>query len=497
MGNFRSYLSTNSLLQFFAYRWMGLLVAILVWLFDTFAHVYGLHGHEEPLFESLFPSDTNELYMRLVTFTLIVIFGAYVQVSNQRIKKASSDLQRMLESTTDAYLELGYDGEITYINERASNILQVTRPDVIGQNVWDVFPEAADDFYKQVQKIIDDRQPMEFTRLYSAIGRWLDVHAYPFDNYVTFYFRDITEQILLLESNRRLNTIIGSASDGILTINQSGVIETFNEAAEVMFGYKHDEIIGKNITTLMGHDNDVIHHDKYIHNFLLTGESRIIGVGPREVMAKRKDGSSFPMDLAISDMRFGDQCYFIGIVRDITDRQENRNKLEYLSNYDTLTALPNRSLFSDRLSQSLKLAKREGNIVSLMFIDLDNFKQVNDTLGHAAGDELLINVAEKLSKCVRDSDTVARLGGDEFAVILCQGHNKNDVTRVLEKILSEFNEPFEIGGKQFTVTASIGISQFPKDAITEEQLLHCADMAMYKVKQAGRNAYVFYESEMS
>lgn len=496
MANSHSYLSTKSLLQFFSHRWMGLLVAILVWLFDTFNHVFGIHGHKESWLESLFPSEANELYMRLVTFVLIVIFGAYVQVSNARIKKASQDFQQMLESTTDAYLELDYSGDISYINERARKILQVTEAEVIGKNVWNVFPEAASDFYKQVQHVINNKEQAEFTRFYSAIGRWLDVHAYPFDDYVTFYFRDITEQKLLLETNRRLNTIIGSASDGILTINQQGVIETFNDAAEAMFGYENSEVIGQNVTLLMAHDENIKHHNQYIRNYIVTGESKIINIGPREVMAKRKDGSIFPMDLAVNEMQFGEQHYFIGIVRDITDRKKARDKLEYLSSYDTLTDLPNRSLFLDRLSQAIKLANREETIVSLMFVDLDKFKEVNDTLGHAAGDELLINVASRLKKCVRDSDTVARLSGDEFAVLLCQGHDESDAARVVEKILSEFNRPYYISGEQRIVTASIGLSQFPKDATSSEALLHCADMAMYKAKHQGRNNCVCYEPDL-
>lgn len=459
-------------------------------------HMSGAYGLKDPLMVALLPADPNELVMRSLISLLIIIFTGYVQYSNYKLKQSANNLRTMLETTTDAYLELNYQAVITYINQRAREILKVEH-NVVGKNVWSVFPEAVSGFYPNVEKVIKTREKSEFTSFYAALGRWLDVHAYPFENRITFYFRDITEQKLLLESNRRLNTIIGNASDGIITINQAGIIETFNEAAEDIFGYQHDEIIGKNITLLMARDEDVNQHADYIHHYLYTGDSKIIDIGPREVKARRKDGSVFPMDLAVSEMHFGDQHYFIGIVRDITDRQKIKTELEYLASYDALTNLPNRTLFSDRLNQYLKQAKRQQSMVSLLFIDLDDFKQVNDTLGHAAGDKVLIHVANKLKKCIRESDTVARLSGDEFAAILYPGHEAQDASRVAETVLAELSEALEINNKQVTVGCSIGISQYPYDAIDEESLLRCADIAMYRAKQQGKNSFVYYKPEMS
>ncbi len=185
-----------------------------------------------------------------------------------------------------------------------------------------------------------------------------------------------------------------------------------------------------------------------------------------------------------------------GIAEDITDRKEAEERLMHLAHYDVLTSLPNRVLFYDRLRQALAQARRNQWITGVMFMDVDRFKNVNDTLGHAVGDRLLQQVSERLSGSVRAGDTVGRLGGDEFAIVLSNLSNADNAKLVAQKIMSSFNEPFRLEGAEIFVTASIGITLYPEDSTDQDTLIKNADAAMYRAKEAGRNAYQFYTREM-
>ena len=182
------------------------------------------------------------------------------------------------------------------------------------------------------------------------------------------------------------------------------------------------------------------------------------------------------------------------LVEALAEKEDLNNKLRELAEYDSLTSLPNRSLFIDRLKQALHLAERNQHAGALMFIDLDKFKDVNDTLGHDSGDQLLIQAADRLSSCVRKSDTVARLGGDEFTIILQSANEENSAEIVAEKILEHLSTPFQLDKHEVQIGGSIGITTFPNDATDVIELLKLADTAMYQAKNAGRNTFRFYNA---
>jgi len=187
----------------------------------------------------------------------------------------------------------------------------------------------------------------------------------------------------------------------------------------------------------------------------------------------------------------------VELTREIAEKQKVYEKLHYLANYDQLTLLPNRNLFNERLAYAYKLAKRNNTSFSLLLIDLDRFKHVNDSLGHHIGDLLLEQVGQRLSECLRGVDTIARLGGDEFTVTLTELQHKNDASIVAEKIITELAHPFEIHGQTIRIGCSIGITSFPDDAVELSTMLKNADMAMYEVKDKGKNAYAFFSPEMT
>jgi diguanylate cyclase (GGDEF)-like protein/PAS domain S-box-containing protein len=298
-------------------------------------------------------------------------------------------------------------------------------------------------------------------------------------------------KVELEKSQSQLQAIIHNVMDGIITINESGEIHGFNPAAEQIFGYLRHEVFGKNLKMLMPEPDNSM-HDGYLSRYLRTGEGHILGVRRREVNAVRKNGDQFPMELSASEMALGGQRYFIGIVRDITERKLAEQKIAHMAHYDYLTDLPNRALFQDTLRHSVSLAKRNSYQVAVLFLDLDEFKQVNDTLGHDAGDLLLQQAATRLKGLIRASDTVARVGGDEFIFVLNNiGAGEHAAAKANEIILALL-EPFELKGQRCCVGGSIGISLYPQDSLDSESLIKQADEAMYLAKQSGRNTYRFH-----
>lgn len=295
----------------------------------------------------------------------------------------------------------------------------------------------------------------------------------------------------LEESQSQLQAVIHNVMDGIITINEAGEIQGFNPAAEQIFGYLQQDVLGKNMKILMP-EPEKSKHDTYINQYLRTGQGRILGVRGREVIAVRSNGEQFPMELSASEMVLGGLRYFIGIVRDITERKQAEQKIAHLAHYDHLTDLPNRALFLDSLEHSASLAKRNNYKMAVLFLDLDGFKKVNDTLGHDAGDLLLQVVAKRLKETIRASDTVARVGGDEFTFVLNNIGSDENASLMANKIVAALSEQFELKGQPCHVGGSIGISIYPDDSKDTETLIKQSDEAMYLAKQSGKNTCKFY-----
>ncbi|MDH5369763.1 MAG: sensor domain-containing diguanylate cyclase [Gammaproteobacteria bacterium] len=307
--------------------------------------------------------------------------------------------------------------------------------------------------------------------------------------------------------------------DSIIIIDHKGIIKEFNKSAEKNFGYSGHEIIGKNVDLLMT-SADKNQHDQYIDNYLQTGRTKIIGVG-REIIAKRKDNTSFFADLSISklDSDKNGPPLFIGTLHDVSARKENelqllqrQNDLEHRvklrteelananilltqqANFDALTGLANRYLFFDRLRQAIAQAKRRNYSLAILFIDLDGFKNVNDSYGHDIGDEVLKKIAIRLEQHLRDEDTASRLGGDEFAIILNSVTDVKFINMVTEKMLNAINQPLNITDNNILMSTSIGISIYPENNTDPDILLKQADIAMYKSKDKGKNTFSFFEN---
>ena len=308
--------------------------------------------------------------------------------------------------------------------------------------------------------------------------------------------RPLVARLILSESKAtqkelEIKAVMGSVGEGILIIDQDGVIESFNSAASKIFGYPAEEVIGKGIKMLMPPEMRDL-HDKGMHRYLQGGDPHVIGRQGVELPGLRKDGSTFPLELTVNEIRLDHRRLFVGIVRDITERKQVEEKLVFLAQYDSLTGLPNRSLFMDRLSSAALRANRNQTGLGVMFLDLDGFKRINDTLGHHSGDDLLKQFAIRLTSTVRKTDTVSRLAGDEFTILL-EGlmAPELDIKAVADKVIAAMQPPFLLGDKEVSVTTSIGLAIHNSGEFNLEELLRRADNAMYKAKNSGKNRWCF------
>ncbi len=289
-----------------------------------------------------------------------------------------------------------------------------------------------------------------------------------------------------IDVNMYFKEIFTNAGIGIMTLDTKSNIEYVNEEALNIFGYKSSELVNTNFSTLI-HSTDM----DYLKQFVKTGKSSF----PSEITGIHKDNSAFPIELNISSKKFNQTCIYTVIIRDITEIKKNEEKLKHQAYFDSLTGIPNRTLFLDRSEIALNQAKRSNEGLAVIFIDLDEFKVLNDTLGHDAGDIMLKTVSQRFINCARKSDTVSRRGGDEFTILMPRIKNIDDTVKLAERILDSNNNAISIKDKMVFPKTSIGISIYPQDGDSIETLINNADKAMYNAKESGKNQFSFYNSK--
>ncbi|WP_426284795.1 EAL domain-containing protein [Burkholderia ambifaria] len=306
--------------------------------------------------------------------------------------------------------------------------------------------------------------------------------------------RERDEALGLARFNLRMaDRVFESALEGIMVTDRHAKIERVNQAFTRLTGYTEDEVVGRNPGLLSSGRQTPDFYKQLWHSLTTDGHWQ------GEIWNRRKTGELFLEYLTITSIRDseGEISHYAAIFSDITQRRQAEERLGYLATHDVLTNLANRMLFEERLTHAIVHAKRFGRKVAVMYLDLDRFKLVNDTLGHNAGDEVLKMVAERIVANVRANDTVARMGGDEFALVLEEVDDVRDVGRVARKLLDEVGRAIDIGDRQIFVTPSIGISIYPDDGTEAEDLILLADQAMYGAKSRGRNVFQFFESKMT
>lgn len=305
--------------------------------------------------------------------------------------------------------------------------------------------------------------------------------------------QDITERRLAKEQLRLAASVFDNSLNGILITDAQARIVKVNHMFSEIMGYSSDEVLGQKPSLLKSE-----HHDKQFYRSLWGGLERD-GKWQGEIWDRRKNGELIPLWQNISSVRdtTGRVTHYISVFYDLSKQKQSAKHIYHLAYYDALTELPNRQLFNERCEHALERANRDYQPLAILFLDLDRFKHVNDSLGHPAGDELLCMVAHALKSSLRQDDTVARLGGDEFIILLENTGNRSDIEEVARKIIARLSKPFIVQGHKLEIGTSIGISCYPEDGKDATSLIKHADLAMYRAKEKGRGNFQFYEAYLT
>ncbi|MBY4677532.1 EAL domain-containing protein [Marinobacterium arenosum] len=297
-----------------------------------------------------------------------------------------------------------------------------------------------------------------------------------------------TEQSLYMA-----HALIDASMDGIMVTDEQGLIQSINPAFTILTGYSEAEALGQSASLISSGKHDGAFYERMWNSIHSTGTWQ------GEIWNRRKNGEVFPEWLTITRIRepHTGRILFAGIFSDITERKKSEAIIENLAYYDPLTKLPNRQLLFDRLDVAIASAHRDKLGLAVIFVDLDNFKRINDTLGHTVGDRVLCEVADRLQHCVREGDTVARLGGDELILMLTELDDLDLVHRIAQRVFDVLRRSIWVDGQELFVTTSMGGSLYPDDGLTRDDLLKNADTAMYRAKKAGRNQFQLYSAEMN
>jgi diguanylate cyclase (GGDEF)-like protein/PAS domain S-box-containing protein len=310
----------------------------------------------------------------------------------------------------------------------------------------------------------------------------------------------------LIQCEALFKTLFAFSPDAIVVMDSDGRIKETNTRLNQLFGYHANELTGLPIEILIPERYRQNYHS---HRMADDDQPHIRPMSAvLELFGLRKDGTEFPIEIMLRPVETPRGRMVLGLIHDITERKQGEEdtrkrralfegEMSHLAQHDTLTDLPNRLLLNDRLSQAISLARRNHCQLAVLFLDLDGFKHINDSLGHSVGDKLLQSVAERLSDCVRKSDTVSRQGGDEFVILLSEVTQAADAAIIAEKIIAELKRAHRIGKHRLRISASIGLSTYPTDGEDAETLIKNADTAMYDAKQSGRDKFRFFRSQMS
>ncbi len=430
--------------------------------------------------------------------------------------ESSADSVILYDSVHDAADEI-CDFKFIFLNSNAERMIGKDRDQLLGKTLLEVFPNLrSEDLFGPQKRVAETGEPalIEITSsIFDAKGQpgRYQIQVVQLSNGIATTISDVTDAYQHKEELKQAlsfnKSIIASSPFSIIVTDKAGVITSVNPAAERMLTYQESDLLGRDSMEL--HDAEELRQraldlsvqfDTEVepdHHVFRLGPERGL-IDEREWTYIRKDGSRIPVQLVVTALRDSEECItgFVGISYDLTERKRAEEYIYHVAHHDHLTGLPTRTLLRDRLEVAIERATRSQDKLAVLMVDLDNFKRVNDSLGHQAGDTVLCEISKRLKSCVRKSDTVGRMGGDEFVVLLPDLRSDADAEEICQKLLSTVAQPIRIGKHEIIVTASIGISLFP---ICEdvESLFKNADFAMYRVKNSGRNGSQIYTPGLS
>ena len=456
--------------------------------------------------------DKFRLPVVIIALSLAVYFLAITMSRVDRViakqKQAEDQLQLLLDTTVEGIFGIDTQGKTTFVNPAASAMLGYQPDELINRDNHKLIHHTSRDGSHhseadcQIIKVLKggDLVTVEDDIFWRKDGTSFPVEYASNPIYregkivgAVVSFRDISVRIFNEKRIRTLLQAVEQSPVSVIMTDTQGDIEYVNRAFEEATGYKAAVVLGKNPKFLKSNNTPASTY-KELWRAIVSGHS-----WQGELQNRKKDGTLFWERAYIAPVldNAAKITHYLAVKEDITLQKQQEEKIIHQANYDSLTNLPNRFLTLDRLSQLIKDAKRKNNLAAVLFLDLDDFKKINDSMSHEAGDKLLIQAAKRLQASVRMDDTVSRLGGDEFIVLLGNLSAVEEVYPIAEKLLSCFRKSFLLDGRELILTASMGISIYPNDGDTPTELLRHADTAMYHAKEQGRNTYNYFTETMN
>lgn len=438
----------------------------------------------------------------------IKLIGTTQDITYQvTLKSRAQELSALLEHSSNEIYIVNYETlNYVYVNRGASKAMGYSSKEFLSMNVRDVNPLLSEmEISRQKELLLHSDYILNRTTHQRKDSSRYQVQSYihelSYEGKKCFVIFDTDiSNILELESQQKKQAkVLNYIHDSVISTDMQGKVTSWNRGSNLLFGYTEKEMIGHNIYKTYDKENEYALEELF---------SKLQTHGNLEIEAYmyKKDKTKIICDISLSTSKNDEDEIdgYIGYIQDITLQkhtqlllEEQTHKLKYLAHHDTLTDLPNRALFKDRLEQTLVSAKRNKERFALLFIDLDQFKKINDSLGHHVGDEVLVEIAKRIKSVLREEDTLARLGGDEFTVIIKNFKTLQAISTISQKIIDVIKEPIEIAIHNLYITSSIGISVYPDDATNDSNMIKYADAAMYRAKDEGRDNYQFYSSNMT
>jgi diguanylate cyclase (GGDEF)-like protein/PAS domain S-box-containing protein len=462
-----------------------------------------------PLLKRYFPWIFGAGALALLGALAMVLMNRRLQYELARREAAWTESEVRFRATFDqaavGIAHVAPDGRWIRVNRRLSEIVGYSPEVLLTKTFQDItHPDDLDADLQQLQRTLAGEisgYTME-KRYFHRDGHviWINLtvslvrRAEGVPDYFISVVEDISERRRSAEARRQAAAVFESTREGIIITDLNRRILAVNPAFTDITGYAAEEVLGKSPAILQsGHESEELYQSMW-------ASIHALGHWQGEVLNRRKNGELFPELLTVSTVRdaAGLPSQYVALLTDLSRLRRSEAQLAHLAHYDPLTDLPNRLLVQSRLDHALETAQREGGLLAVMFIDLDRFKDVNDSLGHPVGDELLVAIAQRMRSRLRESDTLARLGGDEFLVVLEDIHRPEDAAEVAQGLIRLQDAPIRLpSGHEVYVGVSIGISLYPNDGDTTTELIRQADAAMYQAKSQGRNTFRFYTAALT
>lgn len=427
-----------------------------------------------------------------------------IKQSEEALIQSTAKLKAIFNAISDAVIFVDPKRQIVMTNPAVTRLFGYENDELLGKTTELLYANS-DDFKTQGTNRFSSDSPLDIN-LYEVLYRRKDDSIFIGETFGTKVqdengnllgfigiIRDVTERKRIEDKLRLSQKIFDDTAKAILVTDARTNICDTNNAFNSITNYRKEELMGKPISAVFSPRHSLEFYNK------LMEDVRFSGYWQGEIWNRKRNGEEYPNWVTISAVMDENERpkNYVAILSDISTIKATEERLDYLAHYDQLTGLPNRTLFNDHLQSAIARAKRHRDRVAVMYADLDGFKQINDTLGHAEGDKLLVEIGLRLKNCVRDEDTVARLGGDEFAIIINQLQSISYLHVLAKRIINELAATRNFDGRELRVSGSVGIAMYPYDGDKQELLLRHADQAMYHAKQKGKNNYQFFDSDMN